>query len=345
MGKFVFGVLLGVAVVVGAVLLYQSRTQKARPQDPGAHPPPAAIPPPGDGPANPPPGRGGDVRDSGAAQPVPAPQATAAQLLAAARSAPNEADRLKGFERLAQQFPTSPEAAQARETLAKAYRAAGDAYALRNVLSDMLWKGLPEDRETAIKREIATLNEALIFSRRNSPDGEVYTIQPGDSLTRIAGPRKITPAFIGRINGLKNLARIRYGDTLKVVDGPFDALVEVSKFRLTLLLKGRFVKEYRIGVGKDESTPIGSFTVTTKLTNPTWYNPEGGVIAADDPANPLGEHWIGISGGRGYGLHGTIEPETIGAATSRGCIRMLAGDIAEVYDFLVENHSRVTIVE
>ena len=42
---------------------------------------------------------------------------------------------------------------------------------------------------------------------------------------------------------LLGLARIRFGDTLKVINGPFDVLVEVGKYRLTVLLKGRFVKE------------------------------------------------------------------------------------------------------
>ena len=130
-----------------------------------------------------------------------------------------------------------------------------------------------------------------------------------------------------------------------MINGPFDVLVELGRFRLTVLLRGRFVKEYRIGIGRDESTPIGRFVVKDKLVNPMWYGPDGEVKAADDPDNPLGERWIGITGGRGYGIHGTIEPESIGTACSRGCIRMLEKDVEEVYDFVVPKLSRVTIVE
>jgi lipoprotein-anchoring transpeptidase ErfK/SrfK len=68
------------------------------------------------------------------------------------------------------------------------------------------------------------------------------------------------------------------------------------------------------------------------MVDPTYYGPEG-VIAHDDPKNPLGERWIDI--GDSYGIHGTIDPESIGKNESRGCIRMLNSHVEEVYDFLV----------
>ncbi|MAT14593.1 MAG: hypothetical protein CMJ46_04910, partial [Planctomyces sp.] len=94
------------------------------------------------------------------------------------------------------------------------------------------------------------------------------------------------------------------------------------------------------GIGKDGSTPIGTFTVQNKLKDPVYYGPDGLVIQNDDPENPLGEYWVDI--GDSYGLHGTIDPDSIGKAESKGCIRMRAADIEEVYNFLVDG-SEVTI--
>ena len=71
-----------------------------------------------------------------------------------------------------------------------------------------------------------------------------------------------------------------------------------------------------------------------KLVNPTYYGPDGLVIDGDDPSNPLGEHWIDL--GDSYGIHGTIDPESIGQARSRGCIRMKNEDVAEVFSLLSE---------
>jgi lipoprotein-anchoring transpeptidase ErfK/SrfK len=122
------------------------------------------------------------------------------------------------------------------------------------------------------------------------------------------------------------------GQKLKVVPGPFGAVVFLDRYELVVHLNGSFVKSYRVGVGRDGTTPIGMFTVKNKMVNPTYYGPEG-IIPSDDPKNPLGERWIDI--GDSYGIHGTIEPDSIGKNESRGCIRMLNSEVEEVYDFLV----------
>jgi lipoprotein-anchoring transpeptidase ErfK/SrfK len=88
-----------------------------------------------------------------------------------------------------------------------------------------------------------------------------------------------------------------------------------------------------VGIGKDGTSPIGKFAVLEKIENPQYTDPDGKVIEGDDPANPLGERWIGL--GDSYGIHGTIDPESIGKAESRGCIRLRDADIIEVYNFLV----------
>ena len=66
--------------------------------------------------------------------------------------------------------------------------------------------------------------------------------------------------------------------------------------------------------------------------------PDGVTMERDDPNNPIGERWIGLDDGNGkptsYGIHGTIDPSSIGKAHSRGCIRLRNEDVEEVYDFL-----------
>jgi len=116
-----------------------------------------------------------------------------------------------------------------------------------------------------------------------------------------------------------------------------------------------FVTEYQVGLGKDDSTPTGTWMVEAghKLKNPIYYSPRGeGVIAADDPKNPLGGFWIGLAGTDGkavgqesYGIHGTIEPDSIGKQSSMGCIRMPNEAIPVVYDMLVEGKSLVMVKE
>lgn len=46
-----------------------------------------------------------------------------------------------------------------------------------------------------------------------------------------------------------------------------------------------------------------------------------------------------------YGIHGTIDPDSIGKQSSLGCIRLHTDDIAMVYDMLVEGKSMVVLKE
>ncbi|MFO1092947.1 MAG: L,D-transpeptidase [Planctomycetaceae bacterium] len=124
--------------------------------------------------------------------------------------------------------------------------------------------------------------------------------------------------------------RLKAGQSLKVIKGPFGD-VDLSDYEITVHCHGHYVYRFPVGIGKDGSTPIGTFTVEDKVVNPQYNGPEG-TIAADDPANPIGERWISLGGG--YGIHGTIDPDSIGKSESRGCIRMHNKDVEIVYDLL-----------
>ena len=105
--------------------------------------------------------------------------------------------------------------------------------------------------------------------------------------------------------------------------------------------------------GTDSSTPTGEWVCANKLMNPTYFPPRGGAVkAADDPGNSLGERWIGLKGLAGdavgqerYGIHGTIDPESIGKAVSMGCIRLRNEDVALLYEILVDAKSHVVVRE
>ncbi|MDB5335786.1 MAG: ErfK/YbiS/YcfS/YnhG family protein [Planctomycetaceae bacterium] len=166
-----------------------------------------------------------------------------------------------------------------------------------------------------------------------------YEIQPGDQLRKIASKYQLSWQYLSRLNQV-DAKKIRPGKKLKIFQGPFEARVDLSNFELTVLLNGQYVKRYRVGTGKMNTTPIGEFTVREKLENPTYYGPDGMVLEPNDPQNPLGERWIDI--GNSFGIHGTIDPESIGKSESAGCVRMRNEDVAEVYDLLTVG-STVTI--
>jgi len=161
---------------------------------------------------------------------------------------------------------------------------------------------------------------------------EPHVMQPGGTLSEVAEQYNVPWRYLERLNRV-SADRVRAGAKLKVIRGPFGAVVDLSDFEITIHSHGYYVASYKIGIGqKGQSTPIGEFKVGEKLENPTYYPQGEPVVSADDPKNPLGEHWLSI--GDGYGIHGTIDPGSIGRAASKGCIRMRNEDIEQVYDML-----------
>lgn len=236
----------------------------------------------------------------------------------------------------------------------------------RSALSRLLNSNrLGAQQQARVRTEMARINESLIFGDRlvpGDPMVEIYTIKSGDNLIRVGKLYKITSDVIAHVNGLTNKNRIWAGQKLKVVKGPFHAVVDKSDFRLDMYLDdpsgagGRmYVRSFNVGVGEGDSTPEGLWRVrgggVGKLVNPSWKNPRTDAFyGRDDPANPIGEFWIGLEGIDdqtrglpGYGIHGTVEPDSIGREASMGCVRLLPDDIAFVYAILVEDFSTVLI--
>lgn len=106
-------------------------------------------------------------------------------------------------------------------------------------------------------------------------------------------------------------------------------VVSVPDRKLALLENGRVVKVYSVAVGAGGSpSPSGTFRISQRLTNPTYYHPH--VVIPPGKDNPLGTRWIGL-GLKGFGIHGTNAPRTIGRAASHGCIRMRKTDMEELF--------------
>lgn len=196
----------------------------------------------------------------------------------------------------------------------------------------------PGLKEATLKK-YEQLSLKLVHSKIETPESDVYTVKPGDSLYKIARRYDTTVALLKKSNGLKT-DTIQPAAKLKVLKAPFSIEVDKSENVLTLDLGGRHFKRYRVSTGKNNSTPVGKFKINTKLENPTWYY-AGAVVPPGSPDNYLGTRWLGFDL-EGYGIHGTTFPESIGKQESLGCVRLLNKDVEELYD-LVPEGTRVVI--
>jgi len=238
----------------------------------------------------------------------------------------------------------------------------GDLLGARNALNQSLIAGHLDDVEAdSVKKQIEELNQNLIFSARKFPDdpwGGTYQVAGGERLATIAAKHGVTWELLARVNGVTP-RKLRSGQNIKIFKGPFYAVVYKRAFKMEIYLGApggpgsMYITSYGVGLGKDNSTPTGLWLCKSgdKIRNPRYYPPHGGeIIAPEDPKNPLGGYWIAIEGLDGqalgkesYGIHGTIDPSSIGRMESMGCIRLKSEDISWVFDLLVDGKSKVLI--
>jgi lipoprotein-anchoring transpeptidase ErfK/SrfK len=109
-------------------------------------------------------------------------------------------------------------------------------------------------------------------------------------------------------------------------------VVSLEDRKLALVEDGQVKKVYLVAVGKPTTpSPTGTFSIARRVRNPV-YQHEGKIVLPG-PGNPVGTRWMGLNV-KGYGIHGTNEPKSIGKAASHGCIRMAKKDLEEMYELV-----------
>ncbi len=237
--------------------------------------------------------------------------------------------------------PVAATVAEARLEAVDALIAADDLLTARERLFALLGQASPDRAlRRAIEDRLGTIHIALIMTPRQMPEKEDYLIRSGDSLARIASRYGTTAELLQVSNRVSNPNLIRVGDRLRVLKGSFALTADTSTHELVVTLDGRFFKRYRTGTGKFGRTPTGTFVIRDKIEEPVWWRPDGREIPFGDPENILGTRWMSIRATgdtepvRGYGIHGTWEPKSIGSASSAGCLRMRNADVEELFIYI-----------
>lgn len=259
---------------------------------------------------------------------------------------------------------TSPQAPEINAAVAEAVNLVrsepGAAIQARDKLNKLLQAPTttPEQRQ-AIKDEMAKLSKDWLFGPAAFPGDmlcDTYTVKSRDTLDVLGRRMKVPHEILMQVNGIQDARRLQPNRAIKMVHGPFHAKVNRSTFTLDLYLQDMYVRSFKVGLGKSGyETPTGHWRVQEhgKLVKPPWTDPDTGrLYKSTDPDYPLGSRWIGLEGldgaaksRTGFAIHGTKEPEQIGAAGSRGCIRMYNDDAVLMYNLLVPLNSQVDVID
>jgi lipoprotein-anchoring transpeptidase ErfK/SrfK len=156
-----------------------------------------------------------------------------------------------------------------------------------------------------------------------------------------------SPALLRQLNPGVDLNRLQAGDEIMVLNVREDSAAVGAKVARVVVADGghylhaldadgRILFHAPSTLGSDFApSPQGSFTVTGIAPRPTWHYQPDLLTGVDDsrkdavippgPNNAVGLVWMDLSKPH-YGIHGTSAPETIGYATSHGCVRLTNWD-------------------
>ena len=115
-------------------------------------------------------------------------------------------------------------------------------------------------------------------------------------------------------------------------------IIDTPNTYLYLVLGNGQAMRYGIGVGREGFTWAGSERISKMTEWPDWFPPKEMIerqpylprFMAGGPSNPLGARALYL-GKTLYRIHGTNQPSTIGSFVSSGCIRLVNGDIEDLF--------------
>jgi lipoprotein-anchoring transpeptidase ErfK/SrfK len=185
---------------------------------------------------------------------------------------------------------------------------------------------VPKDyREKAgLKRLSYTSAKELLAEKFHMSERLLEQLNPGVAFDQAGA--EIVVANVEREALPRKVSRVE-------VDGARQRVIAYDK-------DNSIVAIYPATVGSTERpSPSGEFKVTGVAENPTYhYDPSLNLRGVDvqepldlppGPNNPVGLVWIALSA-KGYGIHGTPEPEAVSKRSSHGCIRLTNWDALEL---------------
>ena len=209
----------------------------------------------------------------------------------------------------------------------------------------------PEENPTATPGTSTEKSDPAAKTGVNDPLERAIevTVQPGETLETIARRHHTTPRSIRHFNGLKS-DRIRNGQKLKVIPGPWRMTVTRKRNELTLEHapdgKWRLFRSFPA----DATGLKGKFVIPSIHYHPTWINAHGGQFKYGDPENPCGDYLLKLAPPKtprnplaGFGIHGVDDKTSNLKNCGRTCIHVGARDIELLY-YLVCPGTEVTVI-
>jgi hypothetical protein len=121
----------------------------------------------------------------------------------------------------------------------------------------------PTDTEK-VETLLSQLAGTLIYSTEHQLE-PARVVKPGETLETIAKEYNVPSQLLAKINGIQSPGPLKPGQQLKVVRGPFSAVIDVRHNELTLMVEDRYAGKFRVTVPQGITLTDGQWLVDQKL--------------------------------------------------------------------------------
>jgi hypothetical protein len=157
-----------------------------------------------------------------------------------------------------------------------------------------------------------------------------HVVAAGETLPAIAAPLGVSWQLLAKINGIADPQQLVPTEQLKVVRGPFDAVVSVSRRRLSLQLGGNYAGSFPVVVGRQFLGRVGSSLPVVEIRRGAGRDVQAVAATLPDPSNAkpallLGDGLV-IESAEDPGVANDLSPVT--------SLVMAVRDLEELIDIL-----------
>jgi hypothetical protein len=204
-----------------------------------------------------------------------------------------------------------------------------EALAVLSVWHDDPSLGLEESQR--LEELLGQLAGTVIYSRQDLllPP---HIVAPEETLTTIAAQLAVPWQLLAKINGIEDPAALVVGEPLKLVRGPFDAVVSVSRRRLSLQVGGNYAGSFPVVVGRQVQERVGASLAVVEVRR--GGDPARQPAATQVSFTGFAEQGQSIMLSDGLTIEAVDDPNALGDAAPPSNLIISARDLRELSDIL-----------
>jgi LysM repeat protein len=154
-----------------------------------------------------------------------------------------------------------------------------------------------------------------------------HVVAAGETLPAIAAALGVSSHLLAKVNGVPDPNQLIPGEHLKVIRGPFDAVVSISRRRLSLQLNGNFAGSFPVVVGRQFLPRVGSSLPVTDVQR-------GGEPDVTLTATGAAPNRRMIALGEGMTIEAVDDPTAASDNAPPASLVVSVRDLAELVDIL-----------